>query len=317
MQKIMEQTSFLLILKIIFNMRGGNAAEAARRHTFRDRRQRDAQARPGFSRLLGNVPGVFSGECMFQKEEECIEQAEELLSSLLRGTVAEKPFGDLLDVSRKLLRQSRRLVTMGDRMQAQLSSLNDELTHMARTDALTGLDNRRQFMEVARKELSRSRRTGKPFSLLLIDADHFKSINDTWGHDVGDRVLRDIASLLNGAVRAHDMPARIGGEEFAVLLPETDCREAALLAERIRLAMERHIMLVEQAAVRFSVCIGCTTGSGQEKGLDLEVMLKRADVALYAAKKNGRNRVERYPGPDCLPDCPVAAAERVRHQGEA
>lgn len=249
---------------------------------------------------------------MFHKEEQCIEQAEELLSSLLNGTVAEKPFEELLEVTRKLLRQSRRLVTMGDRMQAQLSSLNDELSHMARTDALTGLDNRRHFMDMARTEFSRSRRTDKPFSLLLIDADHFKAINDTWGHDVGDRVLQDIAMLLNDSVRAHDLPARFGGEEFTVLLPETDCREAAIIAERIRTAVEANTLVVHNSPVSISVSIGCTTLNARTVDVDLETVLKRADVALYAAKKNGRNRVERYPGPDCNPECTQFVADHVR-----
>ncbi len=257
------------------------------------------------------MQGSRKDKSMFHKEEECIEQAEQLLGSVLSGTVAEQPFEQLLDVARKLLRQSRRLVTMGDRMQGQLSSLNDELSHMARTDALTGLDNRRHFMEVARRECSRSCRTGQPFSLLLIDADHFKAVNDTWGHDVGDRVLQDIASLLNSSVRGHDVPARFGGEEFIVLLPETDCQEAGIIAERIRLAVEANRLTVQQEPVHISVSIGCTTATAQDGECDLETIFKRADVALYAAKKNGRNRVERYPGPDCIAECASSKEERL------
>ncbi len=242
---------------------------------------------------------------MFQKEEECIERAAVLLAGKLRGTAAEAPFGELLEVARKLLRQSRRLVTMGDRMQAQLSGLNDELALMARTDALTGLDNRRQFMEMAGEELSRSCRTGRPFSLLLLDVDHFKCVNDSWGHVVGDHTLREIGTLMSSTVRLHDRPARIGGEEFAVFLPETDCREAGIIAERIRAAIAEKRIPIEQGTVRVSVSIGCTTATG-DAGMDFETVLKRADVALYAAKKGGRNRVERYPGPDCRVECTLA-----------
>ncbi len=245
---------------------------------------------------------------MYQKEEECIERAEEFLASVLTGTEAEASFGELLDVARKLLRQSRRLVTMGDRMQAQLSTLNDELTHMARTDALTGLDNRRYFMDQARREFSRSRRTGMPLTLLLIDADHFKSVNDTWGHDVGDKVLQEIADVLRTSVRAHDVAARFGGEEFVVLLPETDCREAAIISERVRAAAENRLLRVDDFAVQVTLSVGCTTVSPCERSMDVDALLKRADVALYAAKKNGRNRVERYPGPACTPICSSAAS---------
>lgn len=249
---------------------------------------------------------------MFHKEEQCIEQAEVLLRSVLNGTVAEQPFTELLDVARKLLRQSRRLVTMGDRMQAQLSTLNNELAHMARTDALTGLDNRRHFMDMARREFSRSRRTGASFSLLLVDADHFKSINDTWGHDVGDRALQAIATLLKTSVRSHDTPARFGGEEFTILLPDTGCHEAGIIAERIRAAVENNLLMEEQRPVRFTVSIGCTTANARDGEVDLDGMFKRADVALYAAKKNGRNRIEHYPGPECI--APVAEHDTEEEQ---
>lgn len=250
---------------------------------------------------------------MYQKEEESIERAEEYLALELAGTEAEAPFAALLDVARKLLRQSRRLVTMGDRMQGQLSSLNDELTHMARTDALTGLDNRRHFMDVARKEFSRARRTDTPLSLLLLDADHFKSINDTWGHDVGDKVLRGIAEVLKVSIRAHDTAARFGGEEFVVLLPETDCREAAIISERIRATVERRLFTFDGRGVQVTLSVGSTTASSWDSEMDIEVILKRADVALYAAKKNGRNRVERYPGPECGSVCSSPVAVRPCH----
>ncbi|MFV0422608.1 diguanylate cyclase [Oleidesulfovibrio sp.] len=195
----------------------------------------------------------------------------------------------------------------------------EELSHMARTDPLTGLSNRRCFMETAHAEVERMHRNGKPLSLLMLDIDHFKHVNDTWGHDVGDIVLKTFAACLSSTMRNVDICARLGGEEFAVLLPETDHESALLAAERLRNA----IATMPVAGHEFSVSssLGLTTlryadlfcrdhpkGSAasektaQPAGQIVEDMLKRADIALYAAKKNGRNRTEVYP-PQCATGC--------------
>ncbi len=156
-------------------------------------------------------------------------------------------------------------------------------------DHLTGIDNRRSFFEAAEIELRRWRRLPRPLSLLMIDADQFKKINDTHGHPVGDEVLRHIARLMGSTFRQIDMVARIGGEEFAVLLPGSDLASAQRVAERLRAALEAQPAPTDAGPVRCTVSIGIATMD--EATASVEALLKRADEALYAAKHGGRNRV--------------------------
>ncbi|WP_419785980.1 PAS domain S-box protein [Pseudodesulfovibrio sp.] len=163
-----------------------------------------------------------------------------------------------------------------------------KLRELATTDALTGLDNRRWFMEQAMAEFSRSRRYNRALAMLMLDIDHFKNVNDTHGHDVGDQVLSSLAGIVVGALREADILGRLGGEEFGVLLPETS-REAALdVAERVRKAVESTIMRTSAGEIRITISIGVAVMN--EKTTSVETLLKDADVALYQAKENGRNR---------------------------
>jgi diguanylate cyclase (GGDEF)-like protein/PAS domain S-box-containing protein len=168
------------------------------------------------------------------------------------------------------------------------------LEYMATIDSLTGVCNRRYFLELAQAEMERCRRYPKPFSLIMFDADKFKAVNDTWGHDVGDLVLKAIAHTARQTLREVDILGRLGGEEFAVALPETDGQEALIAAERMRAAMEQQRVMVEHEdiEVRFTMSLGVTTLS--DAAYDLEELLKQADQALYKAKENGRNRVELF-----------------------
>ena len=162
-----------------------------------------------------------------------------------------------------------------------------ELAQQARHDALTGLHNRMAANEQLQEEHLRYGRTGAPYAVLLLDADHFKRVNDTFGHDAGDRVLRHIADTLLNSARATDFVARFGGEEFLLLLPETDASGAAVLAEKIRAAVEQ-----SQApdVGRITISIGLATADAADA--QPEAAVKRADLALYRAKAGGRNRVE-------------------------
>jgi diguanylate cyclase (GGDEF)-like protein len=163
---------------------------------------------------------------------------------------------------------------------------------MARTDGLTGLTNRRKFIETAERELGRARRYNASVGILLVDLDHFKAINDTRGHLAGDRVLAAAARTLAGAVRDVDTVARWGGEEFAVLLPETELEGAVEVAERCaRVLREAVIDVGEGEPVRVTASVGVTAARGP-KAFGLDALVKRADDALYRAKENGRNRVE-------------------------
>jgi len=165
----------------------------------------------------------------------------------------------------------------------------EEARHAAICDHLTGISNRRAFFDAAETELRRWRRLPRPLSLILIDADHFKKINDTHGHPVGDAVLRHIARLMGATFRQVDVVARIGGEEFAVLLPSADLVSAQRVAERLRAALESQPAQTDAGPVACTVSIGIATMDDATSSV--EALLKRADEALYAAKHGGRNRV--------------------------
>lgn len=169
--------------------------------------------------------------------------------------------------------------------------LEQQLREQANTDALTGLMNRRSFLSAARKSLQLAQRHQRPLSILLIDADHFKRINDTHGHGIGDAVLVRLAELVGGIMRETDRLGRIGGEEFAVLLPETAMEGAHLAAERI-LAVVRaaRVDVGADTMVRFSVSIGAATVKPETRTQTLEELMHEADIALYAAKGAGRDR---------------------------
>lgn len=163
------------------------------------------------------------------------------------------------------------------------------LLELATTDSLTGLANRRQFLFRTREELARAGRYDKPLSLLTFDVDHFKRVNDRYGHGVGDQVLREIAQVCREQLRECDVLARIGGEEFAAVLPETPGQGALVAAERLRRAVEGRGFLIAGVPVRVTASFGV---SGRQPGdRDPLVILGRADSALYVAKRNGRNRV--------------------------
>jgi len=164
-----------------------------------------------------------------------------------------------------------------------------ELRRLATTDALTGIFNRRHFMAAAATEVGREHRHHRPLSLLMLDIDHFKRINDSHGHPVGDEAIKAMAAACNHIIRPMDAVGRLGGEEFAVLLPETALAEAELVAERIRAAVAGIRIAAAGGEVRFTTSVGVTQlrpGDGSA-----EAMLSRADALLYAAKNAGRNRV--------------------------
>ncbi len=170
-----------------------------------------------------------------------------------------------------------------NRYQAQLETLST-------TDDLTGLPNRRYFMEGLKRELLRAGRYGHPLSLMMIDADHFKSVNDRFGHDGGDQALAHLAATLKAAFREVDLVGRLGGEEFAALLPDTGADEALAIAERIRQAVAQSSLIIAGSEVRLTVSIGVVNHTGGEA--DGKQLLKWADEALYEAKRAGRNRVK-------------------------
>lgn len=171
----------------------------------------------------------------------------------------------------------------------ELRERNEELLQMAISDPLTKIYNRRFFFELAEKEFERSKRYNHQLSLILVDVDRFKKSNDTYGHLVGDEILKNLARFLVSNVRGNDVVARYGGEEFVILMPEIGAKEAAMTAERLREEIAKNTMVVGrfiQVTVSFGVA-----GWEEQENTDLESLLYRADQALYRSKGLGRNRV--------------------------
>lgn len=183
---------------------------------------------------------------------------------------------------RRQINSEKRLLAMTRR----LSARSEKLQHAALTDPLTGMHNRRYFDDALREYLEEFGRIGKPVGLMIFDLDHFKSVNDTHGHDVGDEVLRSVAEALIGMTRFHDVVARLGGEEFAIVAPNMDRAHLEKFAERIRTAIAS--IVIDTGETRFSVTtsIGVAVWQGHESP---EEFFRRADKRLYQAKRSGRN----------------------------
>jgi two-component system, cell cycle response regulator len=189
-----------------------------------------------------------------------------------------------------LLEMNRELEAKIHERTHELAEANTRLAQLAVTDGLTGLYNHRHLHERLSLEVERSQRSGLPLSLLMLDVDHFKQFNDTFGHPAGDEVLRQLARVLNDTRRANDVVARYGGEEFAVILVDTAKFTAAKVAERVRERIAGHdFSEAAQRAGNISVSIGVATFP--DDGADAEGLVRAADTALYAAKRAGRNRV--------------------------
>lgn len=172
-----------------------------------------------------------------------------------------------------------------------------ELRQMAATDPLTGLFNRRPFEQMGEKLIADSARKRRPLALLIIDVDHFKQFNDSYGHAVGDAVLQRLAEVLQGQLRGADLIGRMGGEEFAALLPDTGLQPARLVAERLREAVDALEVHSVGVVVRIQISIGLAmlnehATQGDEPNELLAGLMREADLAMYAAKRGGRNRVE-------------------------
>ena len=172
--------------------------------------------------------------------------------------------------------------------------LYEQAERLATTDGLTGLLNRRTLATQLAARVREAQRYRRPLSLLLIDVDHFKKVNDTHGHPAGDAVLRGVAAVARAQARETDLVARYGGEELAVVLPETDAAGARAIAERLRAAVESTAHATDQGALRVTVSVGVATWPGG--GQNGDELLTTADRALYRAKQTGRNRVESGPG---------------------
>jgi diguanylate cyclase (GGDEF)-like protein len=164
-----------------------------------------------------------------------------------------------------------------------------ELMLLATTDPLTGVLNRRSFLERGAIELERTRRYDRPMTVLMIDADHFKHVNDRFGHDGGDAVLIALTQSLSAGLRISDLLGRLGGEEFAILLPETGPDDAEMLADRLRTRVSELRVATKNGTATLTISVG--SAAIDANTTDFSSLLERADKALYEAKKAGRNRV--------------------------
>ena len=251
---------------------------------------------------------------LFDQEEWMLKRTESMLRSL--EDVAEGVRA-LADAYRQSYKEQRRLIQLSDRVQLDLHTANErlkgqaaalqelnetlqreihyreqveaELRHIARTDTLTGAASRGHLFEMMRHEMRRARRHSSPLSLLVMDLDRFKRVNDMYGHSAGDAALQAFAQACRDCLRESDLFGRTGGEEFVVMLPDSALGDAAGVAERIRSRIEGNGIPWEEGLIWLTVSIG--VASVDVEGGSLEQGLKHADDALYQAKGAGRNRV--------------------------
>jgi len=179
-----------------------------------------------------------------------------------------------------------------DKLALKLKLANDNLRELAYRDALTGLFNHRYFQEIMESELERAGRYKHPLSLILIDIDFFKKVNDKFGHPAGDYVLHEVAQTMTELVRNCDIVARYGGEEFTIILPETSASSAKVLAQRVRRGIEQLNIHYEDHSIPVTISCGVSSCDFNTSKMTRSAFIKHSDQALYKAKENGRNRVE-------------------------
>jgi diguanylate cyclase (GGDEF)-like protein len=195
-------------------------------------------------------------------------------------TVSQLRKGDQLKVGDTIFKY-----LSGSDVEAQY---HETIFSMTITDGLTDVSNKKQLDAVLIKEIPRAQRHARQLSLLMIDIDHFKNVNDTYGHIAGDSVLRDLAAILKKRLRPDDELGRYGGEEFCAILPETSLEGAARIGEELRKRVEEHAFVVDGEQIKVTISIGVAE---LKKGMDMKAIYKSADEMLYQAKRTGRNKV--------------------------
>ncbi len=252
------------------------------------------------NKTLGRTYG-FSEEDIKRIIDSVANESIEILSFFEIDAGNMKPYSQLildaneelgkLNVSyEQLILELKRSKEKAEGLALELQKANDKLRELATKDGLTGLYNHRYFQEALDKEINRALRYDKPLTLILLDIDFFKKINDQYGHPVGDNVLKYISAIMQKAMRETDLVARYGGEEFAAILPETDLKGSAVMAERLRRAVEAAEFPADGLKIKATISIGVTsfhTTSGKE---GKAAFINAADKALYHSKESGRNK---------------------------
>jgi len=177
---------------------------------------------------------------------------------------------------------------------AKIKKTEDHVREESYTDALTGLYNRRFLDKRFTEEISRSLRSGFPLACLMLDIDHFKSLNDIYGHDFGDQVLKKVAESMRNGLRAYDTVARYGGEEFIIILPSTEYHDAENVAEKIRRMIQQLTFKSDNGTIQITISVGVFCAKGDELKQTVDEFIRKADEALYKAKGLGRNKIVSY-----------------------
>lgn len=250
-----------------------------------------ANSRQTFVKLMYHGRGIKGYAVSADKLGEYVTRQLELIRS---GD--ERPLsihlanGEVIQFRCKALPNGGRLLTYGN--VSELADQAESLERLACLDGLTALNNRRHFLALAESEWSRFCRYGRPLALLMIDIDFFKSVNDTYGHDAGDAVIKAVADTLQNRKRTTDIAGRLGGEEFGLILPEANLESAVVAGERLRQLVAGRAVATESHCISVTISIGASIADAAMHGFD--ELLKQADVALYEAKNSGRNRVCRF-----------------------
>jgi len=255
------------------------------------------------NRRISNIPEIAE---LYGREFQLLERIQKKLAA--EQDTPESKVSDyrlLLNEYERLLRHIIKITRVGDSNQKKLMVANEQinaqkdelskayskLETIARTDSLTGLSNRRDFLEKVSEEVHRFERYNRPFSLVLGDIDNFKTINDTYGHDAGDYVLVNIARLLKNTIRKQDLAARWGGEEFILMLPGSPTEGGRIVAEQVCNNIQFQNFSYRGSQLSVTMTLGV---SGYKSDEDIETCIKRADQALYFGKKFGKNQVVLY-----------------------
>lgn len=210
-------------------------------------------------------------------------------SQILQDANAE--LGKLNLTYEQLVLQYQTAKEAAETMARELQEANRKLRKLATTDGLTGLYNHRAFQDILHRRVSEANRHGRSLAMMMLDLDHFKSVNDKHGHPVGDAVLKAVSTKVTGLLRNEDIIARYGGEEFAVILPETTIKGAIQFAERIRMGIAELVVKINSVSLNVTVSVGISANYPDQGDCDKSALIEAADKALYMAKNAGRNVV--------------------------